>query len=771
MKKAKYTWKIQENSPLPEEYTAILESEKISPLLGQLLWHRGIQTAEQLAVFLHPTSENIYNPFLIHDMSKAVERIQTAVANGERILVYGDYDADGITSTTVMKEAIELVGGEVEYFIPNRFVHGYGPNLEVFKEKIEAGIQLIITVDNGVAGHEALDYASKQRIDVIVTDHHELPSELPSAYAIIHPKHPEGKYPFSDLAGVGVAFKVATALLDELPVEFLDLVAIGTIADLVSLTDENRVLVKMGLQAIRTSERIGLSTLIQAIGLKKESINEENIGFAIGPRLNALGRLGEAAPGVELMSTFDEVAAEGIVQHIDNQNNERKEIVNRITKEAFELIDLNENIHIVAKSDWHEGVLGIVAGRIMQDTGKPTIVLTVNEQTGLAKGSGRSVASFNLFDSLNEIRELFTHFGGHHMAAGMTLPVENITKVKEHIKNYLNKNDIDFSQGQELVIDAPLEVNQATVAFVQQLATLAPFGTDNPIPNFLFAKAQVEQLRQIGTDNAHLKCQLNQSGQLLDVIAFQMGNQIDELTIGKTSFVGQLSINEWNGNKKPQLMVTDFSVTGQQLFDLRGKTNQQKDFPIENTLYLLFDKTSHSFIKELPTETNTVLFTSLDICVEVIKQQGIQQIVFVDCPLDSQKVKEVVQQATIDRVYLMFQSKEEAYLNGVGTREQFAKLYSFVMKQKQVDVRYKLAAVATYLTIPEKLLIYMIQVFFDLGFVTIENGVLTKVDNIEKRPLTESKIYQDRLRKIETEKFLLYSDCAVLRQWLWNEEE
>lgn len=771
MKKAKYTWKIQENVTLPEEYLIALNEEKISPLLGQLLWHRGIQTIEQLNVFLHPTVENIYDPFLIHDMTKAIERIQTAVANGEQILVYGDYDADGITSTTIMKEAIELIGGEVDYFIPNRFIHGYGPNQEVFKEKIEAGTQLIITVDNGVAGHEAISYASKKGIDVIVTDHHELPSELPSAFAIIHPRHPEGDYPFCDLAGAGVAFKVATALLGELPVEFLDLVAIGTIADLVSLTDENRALVKMGLEMIRTGERVGLDTLIQIAGIKKDTINEENIGFAIGPRLNALGRLGEAAPGVELMTTFDEEEAESIVQHIDRQNNERKEIVNAITKEAFGLIDLTEDIHIVAKAGWHEGVLGIVAGRIMQETGKPTIVLTINDEAGTAKGSGRSVSAFNLFDSLNEVRELFIHFGGHHMAAGMTLPIENLEKIKGHLQNYIIQNSIDLSQGQELVIDEQLLINDATLSFIQQLSILSPFGTDNPVPNFAFKEVSIEQVRQIGTDNAHLKFQMKQEGALLDAIAFQMGSQVAELSVGKSSFAGQLSINEWNGNKKPQLMVTDFSVAGQQLFDLRGKTNQQKVFPSENTLYILFDKNSHTFLKELPIKPITVLCASVEACVEEIKKQGAQQLVFVDCPVEAKQVKEVVQQAKIERVYLMLHSKEEAYLNGVGTREQFTKLYSLVMQQEQVDVRYKLGVVAKYLNIPEKLLIYMIQVFFDLGFVTIENGVLKRMEKPENRPLTESLIYQTRLKKIKTEEFLLYSDCAILQKWLWNEEE
>ncbi|MHC5229437.1 single-stranded-DNA-specific exonuclease RecJ [Enterococcus sp. LJL99] len=769
MKKSKYTWRLQEKIALPNEFIELLASENISSLLGQILWHRGIQTQESLEKFLHPTVDNLYDPFLIYEMDKAIERIQLAVEQGEQILVYGDYDADGITSTTVMKEAIELIGGEVDYFLPNRFIHGYGPNKAVFEEKIQAGTQLIITVDNGVAGHEALQYAFDQGVDVIVTDHHELPEELPNAYAIIHPKHPKGSYPFGDLAGVGVAFKVATALLGELPAEFLDLVAIGTIADLVSLTDENRILVKMGLDIIRTGERIGLDYLIQLAELRKNTISEENIGFTIGPRLNALGRLGDASPGVELLTTFDEEEAQKIAEQINQQNEQRKEIVAQITKEAFQMLQPDESVHILAKEGWHEGVLGIVAGRIMQETGKPTIVLTIDSKNQTAKGSGRSVSALNLYDCLAEIRELFIHFGGHHMAAGMTLLVENIAKVKEHLNNYIKLNEIDLSQGQELIIDETLKVEEATLSFIQQLKVLAPFGTDNAIPTFLFEQIRAKQVKQIGADKTHLKFQLEQDSALLDGIAFQMGNQADELSDGMIDVSGQLSINEWNGNKKPQLMVNDFSIEGKQLFVLRGKANLQKQIPEEGSLYIYFSKENEALVNG--NQIDSLLFSSLEETLKEIQVKQTQQLIFVDCPDDQEIIRELVLAANIQRVYLMAISQEEAFLTGVGTRDQFARLYKFVMEQKQVDVRYKLGEVAKYLQIQEKLLIFMIKVFFDLGFVTIENGVLTKVETPASRPLTDSQVYQLRLKKIKTEEFLLYSDRDVLAQWLWNKEE
>ncbi len=410
MRKAKYKWKLKEQEVLPQSFIQLLNQQKIDPFIGQLLWQRNLRNETALKKFLSPTLEDIYDPLLMNDMKKAIQRIQTAAENGERILIYGDYDTDGITSTVLMKETIELIGGDVDFFLPNRFIHGYGPNKEIFKEKIEQGIQLIITIDNGVAGHEAIQLAQEKGVDVIITDHHELPVSLPQAYAIVHPRHPDGKYPFDDLAGVGVAFKVASALLEEPPVEFLDLVALGTIADLVSLTDENRVLVKIGLVILQKSERIGLKCLIEKSGLKQETISEEDIGFSLAPRLNAIGRLGEAGPGVQLLATFDDQEAEQLATMIDEKNNQRKKLVSTVTEEALQQINPNDPIHIIAKEEWPEGILGIVAGKIVQETGKPTIVLTIDAAKKLAKGSARSIPAINLYEVLNEKRAWLTSF-------------------------------------------------------------------------------------------------------------------------------------------------------------------------------------------------------------------------------------------------------------------------------------------------------------------------------------------------------------------------
>lgn len=763
MKLAKYHWLFNEEPVLPEDYLQATAEFKVDPLAAKILWNRGIQEPEAIRKFFQPQVEDLYDPFLMHDMTRAVERMQQAVAEGQRILIYGDYDADGITSTTVMKEALELIGAEVEYFLPNRFLQGYGPNLAVYKEKIAEGVQLIVTVDNGVAGHEAIAYAQSQGVDVIVTDHHELPPTLPEAFAIVHPRHPEGNYPFGDLAGVGVAFKVATALLEEVPQEFFDLVAIGTVADLVSLTDENRILVQFGLQAMRMNERLGLEALLRAADIKKSSLSEESIGFGIGPRLNALGRLGEAGPGVALLSSFDEEEIATIITFIEQQNEARKDLVQTVTAEAMaQALTMTDPILVLAQENWHEGILGIVAGKVLQQTGKPTIVLSVDPEKGTAKGSGRSVAAFNLFDALNSRRELFLHFGGHHMAAGMTLPIEKVAELRQFLSEYVYQEEIDFTQGQELVIDERLQTSEISIPLIETVRKLAPFGTDNQTPNFLIDNVAIKQAKQIGGDLSHLK--LVVGDEKLDAIGFSFPNSAQEFSSdAENALVGQLSINEWNGNRKPQLMLQDFAVRGLQLFDWRAKNERPANLLMERTAYIVFNQEHRRAVPE-----NGQIVTPEEL--SALSWSDFQQFVFVDCPSDPAQLKEIVQQSSLDRFYLLCLS-DDAYLNGVGTREQYARLFTFIKQQKQLDVRYKTGQIAQFLKIPEKLLIFMIQVFFDLKFVTIEDGVLTSIEAPANQPLTNSGVYQKRLQQIKSEEFLLYSDIHTLRAWLLTKEE
>jgi len=765
MKKSKFQWQLSPERQVPEEFEKITKKEKLHPMLAKLLYERGIDSSEKLRAFLHPSVDDLHSPFLMHDMEKATSRIFEAVAKEETILIYGDYDADGITSTTLMKETLEQIGAEPLIFLPNRFEDGYGPNLDVYKYYIKnEEVDLIITVDNGVAGHEALSYAKEEGIDVIVTDHHELPDELPEAFAIIHPKHPAGEYPFAELAGVGVAFKLACALLgEEVPMELLDLVAIGTIADMVSLIDENRTLVQLGLGVIREGLRIGLSELIKLTDVEPGKFTETDIGFQIGPRLNALGRLGDATPGVTLMSTFDEEEAHTIAQVIDANNLERKAIVEKMTKEAFEQISQlpKSSSYVLAKAGWHEGVLGIVAGNIMNKTGKPTIALTINEETGLAKGSARSIDAVNIYEALNAKRELFTAFGGHHSAAGMTLPVENIPALAQTVEDFIKENKIDISQGRIAKVDERLEASEITVEFIKQINILAPFGMDFPKPVFLLENVSVTQTRVIGKEKNHLKLQLDNN---LNAIAFGMSDLVHEFSSQPVqSFIGKLDINEWNGTTLPQLMVEDSKVSGIQVFDVRGK-NPQIPIPDEETIFLVFEEQSKNILPQNWQE-QALIYKDLQALNEEITANNAQNFVLVDIPERLDILKEIAQNTPIERFYLKAQN-DGSYFDGLGTRKQYGALFTFIAQNKDVDVRHKSAQIAEYLHLPKNLLIFMLQVFQELGFVEIKDGIMNAVANPEKKELTSSSIYQKRQRKMETQGFLSVENIQKIQSYM-----
>ncbi|MCC9762403.1 single-stranded-DNA-specific exonuclease RecJ, partial [Streptococcus agalactiae] len=507
------------------------------------------------------------------DMDKAVNRIRRAIENNETILVYGDYDADGMTSASIMKEALDMMGAEVQVYLPNRFTDGYGPNESVYKYFIEQqDVSLIITVDNGVAGHEAIAYAQNQGVDVVVTDHHSMPADLPCAYAIIHPEHPDANYPFPYLAGCGVAFKVACALLETIPTEMLDLVAIGTIADMVSLTDENRIMVKAGLEVMKDSERIGLQELISLSNIDLKTLNEETIGFKIAPQLNALGRLDDPNPAIELLTGFDDEESQAIAQMIDQKNEERKEIVQTIFDQAMQMLDQTKPVQVLAKENWHPGVLGIVAGRILERTGQPVIVLNIED--GIAKGSARSVEALDIFQAFDQHRELFIAFGGHSGAAGMTLEESKVGDLSQVLCDYISKKQLDMSQKKTLTIDSELRFDELSLDTVRDFEKLAPFGMDNKKPVFLLKDFKVSQARVMGQNGAHLKLKLEQDGQALDLVAFNMGSQLQEFQQAQhLELTVTLSVNQWNGATTLQLMLEDARVDGIQLFDIRSKAS------------------------------------------------------------------------------------------------------------------------------------------------------------------------------------------------------
>lgn len=713
MIKSKYIWKLTE-SDLPDEFLKLSKKYKLDTLAAQILWQRGIRAEEEIQAYLNPDLQQLHDPFLLHDMEKAVQRILTAIENGQNILIYGDYDADGMTASSVMKSALDELGAEVQVYLPNRFTDGYGPNLDVYKYFIQnEDIDLIITVDNGVAGHEAIAYAQSQNVDVIVTDHHSMPEVMPEAFAIVHPEHPESNYPFKYLAGVGVAFKVATALLDYIPSDMLDLVAIGTIADMVSLTDENRILVSHGLKVLANTERAGLIELMRLSGTDFEKVNEETIGFQIAPRLNALGRLDDPNPAIELLTGWDEEVAAEIAQMIDEKNSERKVIVENIFNQALTMIT-DEPVQILHHKDWHKGVLGIVAGRLLEQFHKPIIMLA--EEEGVLRGSARSIENFNIFEALNEHRELFMAFGGHKQAAGMTFALENVEAIKQVMLDFIQENDIDMSEKSSLEVQGSLQFDEISLETIRSLEKLSPYGMDNPKPHFLLTDYQVEQARSMGKDNSHLKLKLVQNGQALDAVYFGHGAESLEFEQSDTELVGTLSSNTWNGTTTVQLMVADARVNGVELLDIRSR---QVELP-KNTIRFVHNEVKNGTIEEV--------------------------LIIEEAPTDKEALSaltELIHEQELELIYFKNTIKKNYYLTGAGTREQFARFYKAIYQYPEFDIRFKLKDLANYLKIPDILLIKMIQIFEELNFVTIDNGMMSVNKAAEKRDISESNIYQE----------------------------
>ena len=731
-----YNWQFSPQVE-DEEFTKIAKKAGLGPEVARLLYSRGVKEQEALSRFLTPTLDDLHDPYLLHDMDKAVERIRRAIEDGEFILIYGDYDADGMTSASIVKESLEQLGAEVAVYLPNRFTDGYGPNASVYKYFIEQqGISLIVTVDNGVAGHEAIDLAQSMGVDVIVTDHHSMPEVLPDAYAIVHPEHPDADYPFKHLAGCGVAFKLACALLEEVQVELLDLVAIGTIADMVSLTDENRIMVQYGLEVLRNTQRMGLQEMFNIAGIARNDVIEETVGFQLAPRLNALGRLDDPNPAIDLLTGFDDEEAHDIALMIHEKNEERKEIVQAIYQEAKAMVNPAKKVQILAKEGWNPGVLGIVAGRLLEELGQTVIVL--NLEDGWAKGSARSIEALDIFEALDPHRNLFIAFGGHAGAAGMTLEADKLDTLSEVLESYVLDKGLDATTKNNLSLDEELDLEALTIDVVKNFERLAPFGMDNQKPVFYIRDFQIENARAMGASNAHLKLKIFRGTSNFEVVAFGKGSLAAEFSQAKgLELAVTLSVNQWNGQTTLQLMMVDARVDGVQLFNIRGKS-----VPLPEGIPVL------DFTKDLPDLT-----TSPAVVVKNI-------------PEDLNLLKQIIQEQDFSAIYFKNDIDKAYYLTGYGTREQFAKLYKTIYQFPEFDIRYKLKDLSAYLKIEQILLVKMIQIFEELGFVTIENGVMKVNKEAPKRDIAESHIYQQLKQTVKDQEMMALATVQEIYDFL-----
>ena len=765
---AKFKWELADNAS--SATVDNLEKELgISRILATLLAQQGIDSTEQAKKFFEPSMEEIHDPTLLHDMDKAVERIEQAVEKQEQITIYGDYDADGITSTSLMYETLLSIGANVNYYVPNRFTDGYGPNMDAYQRLIDNGTQLFITVDNGVSGKNVIDKVMEAGVDVVITDHHELPADLPNAVAIVHPRYPGSNYPFPDLSGVGVAFKVAWALTGEFPVEELDLVAIGEIADVVNVTDENHALISYGIQQLRQGMRPGLAALMKLADIKANNLTDQDIGFGIAPRLNALGRIADANDGVKLLTSLDENESQKLAKEVDQANKERQNLVAEIMKEAEKQANSSANqqkrtLLIVGKG-WHQGVLGIVASRIMNETGKPTIVASTDQNNPtLIKGSGRSVDSFNLFNALEAHRELFTTFGGHPAACGLSFDQKNIVPLQIALEEEAVKQKFDPTVKQPLPIAMKLVPADVTQQLYNDIQRVAPFGPGNMEPVFELNNVKVVDVKTMGQEHQHLKFSIVSDKKNLTVVAFGQGNLATLLSAptGQINLAVKVSLNEWRGKKSVQLMLEDLQINGTVIIDERtNKLTPQ-----------LFSSSDYYIVREPRLRENITPHVAPGYTLsieEAIKTDfSGQQVTLVDCPSSEEMLKRIFAEDEEEpaTIRLLLYQRKSAYLAGLPTRNDFAQLYRFIYKQKELKWPMQAKAVSNHLKINMDRLNLMIQVFSEAGFVTIKDDVLKFNESTNKTDLTQTKRYQKQLAQYKVEQQLLFNDAATVANWL-----
>ncbi|WP_158520139.1 single-stranded-DNA-specific exonuclease RecJ [Apilactobacillus kunkeei] len=713
---------------------------------------KGYDSEDKINGFLNPQLSDLRDPFLLHDMEKACKRIFSAIENDEKITVYGDYDADGITSTSVMYETLENLGANVEYFVPNRFTDGYGPNPEVYKRLINDGTKLMVTVDNGVSGKESVDVANKMGCDVIITDHHQIPDELPDAYAIVHARYPGHEYPFGEFSGVGIAFKVATALLGELPEEFLDLAAIGTVADLVSLTDENRVIVKYGLQMIANTERPGLYSLAKLAGIK-EVVNEQSIGFGLAPRLNALGRMGSASSGVELLTTFDDIKAEELAKDTEDQNKKRRKFVEDISTEAIIQAQTQPEsaVLVVYGQNWHEGVVGIVASRLVEQFHKPSIVMNLDTNTRILKGSGRSVEGFNLFDAINGMRDQMVSFGGHEMAVGLSIKEDDVTALIDHLDKYAKEHELSDQVKAPLNIFADLSCSDVNEDLFNQVQLLAPFGTDNEFPVFEFTPQNVTNVQTMGKDNSHLKFQMVDHGSRVNVLAFKNGALADDLLANSDAVkvAGHLEKNTWKGRTTIQIMLDDMYSSGVEIVDKRTQVVAKEMFE-PAAAYLFFNEKLYNKLRPFVGSDSTVgLYPDLS------SFNKFDNIIIVDCPSDISHLQDALSEISFNSVTFYLFKNHYIFKKGMPNRAQYAKLFKFIKTHNNVQIHDKVDEISRYLGIDRDIFIFMVNVFNELNFVYINDGIMNYNPDLVNSDLSNSHAYQNREKQIEAEKQLL----------------
>ena len=575
---------LDKSSLLSLTIQAIARKLNLSPVTAVLLYNRGLQDVESAVKFLTKETEFFHDSYQMKDMDKAVERIITAINNKENIVIYGDYDVDGVTSVSTLYLYLKDKGANVDYYIPNRNGEGYGINITAIDNLAKNKVDLIVTVDTGITAYDEVEYIKSLGIDIVITDHHECYSDIPKAIAIVNPKRTDCEYPFKDLAGVGVVFKVLCALEKEFNVrngepdknyinsicsKYADIIAIGTVADVMPLVDENRLIVSLGLKMMENSTRPGFLALLQQSGVlpdpqnktvKKKKISSSLIGYVLAPRINAAGRISNASRAVELFLTDSEFEANKIAAELCETNRERQNEENAIIEEAYRKIEeehdfKNDLVIVLAQDNWHHGIIGIVSSRITEHYNLPSILISYENDIG--KGSGRSIKGMNLVNALMSCNDCLLKYGGHELAAGLSIERNKLdsfkTKINEYARAHLNDEDLITS----ISIDCELAASDVTLELANQLYWLEPYGISNPVPIFVMKDTKVVEIIPIG-NNRHTKLNLMKDGKYFTAVYF--GTIADDLDFVSGDFIDvvfNLDINDFQNVQSVQLIVKD----------------------------------------------------------------------------------------------------------------------------------------------------------------------------------------------------------------------
>lgn len=560
------------------DFDAIGSRFNIDPVTARIIRNRDVTDMENVDMYLNGTLDRLHDPMMMRDMDKAVSVIASSIRDNKHIRIIGDYDIDGICSIYILFKGLKICGADVDYEVPDRITDGYGINENLIKQAYEAGVEVIITCDNGIAAASQIDYANELGMTVVITDHHDVPYEetdngrryiIPKAAAVVDPKQNDCRYPFKMLCGAGIAYKFIDCMVKEFQTgdsvmpELLQFAAIATVGDIVDLLDENRIIVKEGLKLIANTENYGLNALMAVTGVSRESINAYHIGFVLGPCLNASGRLDSAKRALKMLVTDDRAEAERHAGELKDLNEERKKLTSEAVDKAVDMVEnsslKDDKVLVIFLPDCHESIAGIVAGRIREKYYKPVIVLTRGEQE--AKGSARSIESYNMFEKLSECKDLFTRFGGHPMAAGLSLPEENIPEFRRRINEYCNLSEEDLTE--TVWIDVPMPLEYINEKLILELGGLEPFGKANPKPVFADKNISIRNIRAIGKDKQYTRMTIaKDSGIVIDAVGFFSCTELETVynKNGRISCTYYPEINEFRDKKQIQVCVTGYRI-------------------------------------------------------------------------------------------------------------------------------------------------------------------------------------------------------------------